>query len=345
MKAQRPKYYVQYNENWAPGGMSGKDIPKLPIAYALAGFRFGDIAVRPGVVGPKSLGLNTTKGVLFVPAGEVPEKYSVDDDEWSEIPCFGENEFGVRCFMGYPKDTPLPGPRELLRPDVATGPDGIEHPLKIYYLKYSERFADGNVWEVPAARRFDQGKAETEFTVRGGPAELDAVFSSERNGQMEHLFSSVFAGIDVFAPVAETSQVLKDGHWVDGEPRKEYREIWNLALKVDRLLDGTQNDAEAEEIPGIGSDEAKLIAVRVLQVFYNIGPAEASWLQMFTRSLFVYVLMRFCDYESYTGFQQKKIYEALVRATERNVQTPTGTELSSSGSPDASPDTPPPPEN
>jgi len=336
MNPQRPKYFVDYSDLWSPGGISGNDIPKLPIGYAFAGIPFAKVIAQGNKVGPGG-----KPGALLVPSGALPNQYNIKDDEWYPLDAaLGPNEWAVRTWLGYPKGTPKPGPRELLRPDVRSGEFGVEHPLKLWKTEYCERFADGNVWEIPVARRFDFEKTEAEFLKNGYEKKINeaVVQHFADSDALEKAVVQLFAGS--FRPVMQTVQTFKDGHWADGEPSREFRNLWELALRVHRLVDGTQSAAEFEEMPSVTSDAAKNAAIRILQVFYNIGVTEASWLEMFTEELFVYVLHRFCDYPGYAVWRQKKILDAFQNTMEMPLDlTSTEMEPSNSGTMDGSPDT------
>lgn len=350
MNPQRPKYFIEHSPKWNYASISGRDLLQMPCAYAFAGIPFGNMSVRNNQFGP-----DNTMGVLVVPSGELEKDYRIDQDEWLPVTPIGNPGIGARCWFGYPKDAPKPGPNEFLRGDVPSGSNGIEHPLKLYKLVFSERFGDGNIWEVPVARRFNWEKTEEDFAIRGGSSALremmsaavtftdDGKFRHDPN-EFEQIFRKTLFGS--FSPNMPVSQIFHNGRWEYGNPCREYREIWELALKVDRLFEKTQPPEEAEEIPGLASNEAKNIAIRILQIFYNIGPDEAGWLEIFSEDLFLYVLRRFCDYEMLDVWRKKKWEEAFMRVVEEKFPEVeailTGTDPSNSGSMDDSTDTPPP---
>lgn len=325
----RLKYFVEYSENWTPGIVDRNEIKKLPIAYALAGFLFGDILTKQNYLGP-----DKKHGILFVPEGNLPKDYTIDSDTWYEIPDFGDNEYGVRCCFGYPKDSPKPKPLDFLRPDVSTGSTGIQHPLKYWRLEGCFKFADGNVWEVPVARRFDFERSEMLFQQAKGLENLIDAFSnmSDEKNDTESRISNILTGF--FAPTFNVVQKLVDNHWVPGSPPIEYREIWELALQVDRLISDKQPEQEQELLPGINSDQAKNTAIKILQIFYNIGAAEANWLEIFTENDFCSVLTRFCGYDHFDSWRQKKIADTVQTIAQKalaNISTPDETENSPSG--------------
>lgn len=350
MNPQRPKYFIEHNGNWNCATISGRDLRRMPCAYAFAGIPFGNMSVRNNQIGP-----DKTMGVLIVPSGELEKDYRIDQDEWFPITPTGTPGIDARCWFGYPKDAPKPGPTEFLRDDIPTGSEGIDHPLKRYKLGFSERFGDGNIWEVPVARRFNWEKTEEDFALRNGSSTLHEMmayaitFSDDGelrydSNEIDVIFRKTLFGS--FAPNMPVSQVFQNGRWEYGNPCREYREIWELALKVDRLFEQTQPPEEAEEIPGPKSNEAKNIAVRILQIFYNIGPDEAGWLEIFSEELFLHVLRRFCDYEMLDIWRKKKWEEALVKIVAEKYPMPESisneTEPSNSGSMDDLTDTPPP---
>jgi hypothetical protein len=89
----------------------------------------------------------------------------------------------VPCYFGYPKNTPNPGPHELRRQDIQSGEYGIVHPLKFWKLEGYQKYADGNVWEVPIARRFEFEKSESQFAEKNLLVELAEFFKTATAAQ------------------------------------------------------------------------------------------------------------------------------------------------------------------
>lgn len=211
--------------------------------------------------------------------------------------------------------------------------------MKYWKIEGYQKYADGNVWEVPVARRFEFEKSDTAFAEKNLIVQLAEFFKTATAAQTvsgENV-QNMLPGI--YSPNFPTVKTFKDGHWTNGNPPAEYRGIWELALRVNRLIESVKDrtEAEKEALPSMESDEAKNTAIKVLQIWYNIGVAEASWLEMMTDSDFSKVLMRFCGYDLYDSWCQKKMHEAIWTMLEGGNSTQTEPETSSNGSTETTP--------
>jgi len=159
-------------------------------------------------------------GLVFADSSRHDPKHLVGinlaEQVWREMPASGDR---AELWIGYWKDS-KPVPDDLARPSMLRGPK-----LKM---------ADGNAWQVPIVRRYDESLDQWE-------SELPAILDYD-----------------------------KQGHIIRGKPLEKYKQLWDITA----VLAGEQFERDSGENIEIDDQQVYRAVVALLQANYVVALPE-----------------------------------------------------------------------